>query len=163
MQKCEEINILGRPPVSPPFPAPSRNWRSRLPQRLEEQRHARQPVVFVRRWFSDICNVVIVQKPLACLVLPLVALRLIHSILIVAEKRWRCRFLHWFNGTMVLLTLFLLFVHFGLSMYHYKLIVHKLRFLRTGTKVTVVIHFEICPMLQLLTECVSLLLFAMAL
>jgi hypothetical protein len=38
-------------------------------------------------------------------------------------------------------------------MYHYKLIIHKLRFLRTGTKVAVVIHFEVCPVFQSTLVC----------
>lgn len=118
MQKCDEMNILGRPHVSPLFPAPSRNWRSCLPQRLEKQRHARQPCLFCTMPFIrylQCCHSP--ETPSVFFVLPLVGLQLTHSTLIVGEERWRYRFLNWLNGTVALLTLFLLFVHFNLSTY----------------------------------------------
>jgi hypothetical protein len=84
MHKCDEMNIIGRPPVSPPSPAPLRNWRSCFPQQLAEQQHAWQSVFFymmlVLRYLQYSHTP---ETPSVFFVLQVVELRLIHSILIV--------------------------------------------------------------------------------
>jgi hypothetical protein len=57
-----------------------------------------------------------------------------HNILIVLANMMALQFLGWLHGTIVLLTPFLIFGHFCLSMNYYNLIGHKLGFLRTGAK-----------------------------